>query len=411
MNLSFFISKRIVKNEARSFSRLIVIIARIAIALSLAVMIISSAMVDGFRETIAGNIYGFWGHINIAKESLRNGYDDLPIDRNAEFIENVYAIPGIEHINGYARKAGIIKTKTDIEGIILKGVGTDFNWDSFQKYIVGGNRFIAGDTVPSNGLVISKSTSDRLKIGLGDSVILHFIDQDANGDYQQRFRKLYINGIYKTGLEEFDKLFALADIKHIQKLNDWSSEQVGGYEVFIDDVDKLDLLAEKVDQVADPFWDVQSIRQLIPSIFDWLNLQKINERIILALMIIVALINMITSLLILILERTNMIGILKALGATNWTIRKIFLSNAGYIVLWGMFWGNVIGVLICIVQKEFGILKLPEQSYYVSVAPVSLDLWWIILMNAGTFVICMSALLVPSILVSKIQPVKAIRFN
>ncbi len=411
MNFPFFISRRIVKNKASSFSRLIVVIARIAIALSLAVMIVSFSMVNGFRQTISDKIYGFWGHINISKQSLRNSYDDLPINRNTDFINSIENINGVENVQVYARKAGIIKTKTDIEGIIAKGISDDFNWAHFSKYITEGRSIQFSDTVSSRDIMISKSTSDRLHLKSGDTTVLYFIDPGNNGDYSPRARELYICGIYNTGLEEFDKLFALVDIKQIQRLNNWNKDQIGGYEVFINDVNKLNELAEKVDLTADPFWEVQTIQQIIPSIFDWLNLQKINERIILILMLVVALINMVTSLLILILERTNMIGILKAMGAGNAGIRKIFLINAAYIIAWGLFWGNVLGIGICLIQQRFGILKLPEQSYYVSVAPVEMNYFWILALNAGTLVISILFLIIPSMLVSKIRPVKAIRFN
>lgn len=411
MNFPFFISRRIVKNKASSFSRLIVVIARIAIALSLAVMIVSFSMVNGFRQTISDKIYGFWGHINISKQSLRNSYDDLPINRNPEFISSIENINGVENVQVYARKAGIIKTKTDIEGIIAKGISDDFNWEHFSKYITEGRSIQFSDTLSSRDIMISKSTSDRLHLKSGDTTVLYFIDPGNNGDYSPRARELYICGVYNTGLEEFDKLFALVDIKQIQRLNNWNKDQIGGYEVFINDVNGLNELAEKVDLTADPFWEVQTIQQIIPSIFDWLNLQKINERIILILMLVVALINMVTSLLILILERTNMIGILKAMGAGNAGIRKIFLINAAYIIAWGLFWGNVLGIGICLIQQRFGILKLPEQSYYVSVAPVEMNYFWILALNAGTLVISILFLIIPSMLVSKIRPVKAIRFN
>ncbi|MBC8046815.1 MAG: ABC transporter permease [Fimbriimonadaceae bacterium] len=411
MNFPFFISRRIVKNDARSFSRLIVIIARIAIALSLAVMIISSSMVNGFRKTISEKIYGFWGHINISKESLRSSYDDLPIDKNETFINSIKNIEGVEHIQVYARKAGIIKTKTDIEGIIAKGISSDFNSTNFSRYVLDGKEIQFNDTIASREIMISKSTADRLQLKVGDSAVLYFIDPGGNGDYTPRARELFITAIYNTGLEEFDKLFALVDVKQIQRLNGWNKNQVGGYEVFVKDAANIQSIAEQVDLAADPFWSVQTIQQIIPSIFDWLNLQKINERIILILMLVVALINMITSLLILILERTNMIGILKALGAANGAIQRVFLINAAYIISRGLLWGNILGLGICFLQERFGILKLPEQSYYVSVVPVEINYWWVLLLNAGTLILSLLFLIIPSLLVSKIQPIKAIRFS
>ncbi len=411
MWFEFFITKRIMHNKERSFSRLIIGIARVAIALSVSVMVISTSLVNGFRATISEKVYGFWGHINISKQSLRNSFDDEPIFRKQEFVDTIRGINGITGVQVYARKAAIIKTKTDIEGIILKGIGPDFNWTQFNKYLTAGKGLDLTDSVVSRGTVISRSTAERLKFKVGDSLLVHIIDQKENGDYEQMYRRLKIEGIYNTGLEEFDKLFILVDIRHIQRLNNWSADQIGGYEVFVGNVEDIAALEKKVDKAADPFWDVQTIQQIIPSVFDWLNLQKVNEWIILTLMVIVALINMVTSLLILILERTNMIGILKAMGSTNFSIRKIFLINASNIIVRGMFWGNLIGIGLCLLQQQFGIIKLPEESYYVNVAPVSINLWWLLCINAGTFAVSVLFLIIPSYLVSKIRPIRAIRFN
>ncbi len=411
MWFEFFITRKIIHNKQRSFSRLIIAIARVAITLSLAVMLISTSLVNGFRATISEKVYGFWGHVNVAKQSLRNSFDDEPIYRDAEFVDKVLGMEGVNSIQVYARKAAIMKTKTDIEGIIMKGVGADFDWSQFDKYIVEGENIDLTQSDVSRSTVISKSTAERLDFKIGDSVLIHIIDQNENGEYEQMYRRLRINGIYNTGLEEFDKLFILVDIRHIQRLNNWSPDQIGGYDIFIDNPDDIATVETKIDKAADPFWEVQTIQEIIPSVFDWLNLQKVNEWIILTLMVIVALINMVTSLLILILERTNMIGILKALGATNNSIRKIFLLNASNIIFRGIVWGNVIGIGLCLLQLQFGFIKLPEESYYVSVAPVQINFLWVIIINIGTFLISILFLIIPSLFVSKILPIKAIRFN
>lgn len=411
MWFAYFISRRIVHNTERSFSRLIIAIARVAIALSLAVMLISTSLVNGFRATISDKVYGFWGHINIARQSLRNSFDDMPIQEDSVFEQQVEDIPGVVNIQTYARKAAIIKTKTAMEGVILKGVGADFNWDAFKPYILSGDGIDLTDSVVSRGTLLSKSTADRLKFTVGDSVLVHIIDQKENGEYAQMFRKLRVTGIYNTGLAEFDQLFMLVDIRHIQRLNNWPAGSIGGYEVFIQNPADLMSIEKQVDKAADPFWEVQTITEIIPSVFDWLNLQKVNEWIILVLMFLVALINMVTSLLILILERANMIGILKSMGAHNTTIRKIFLFNAGHIIFWGMVAGNVLGIGLCLLQQQFGLIKLPEESYYVSVAPVKMDLIWILGLNIGTFVVSLVFLIIPSLIVARIRPIKAIRFN
>ncbi len=411
MWFELFISRRIVHNKERSFSRLIIGIARVAIALSLAVMLISTSLVNGFRATISDKVYGFWGHINIAKQSLRNSFDDIPIQVDTVFEQQVKEIPGVTNIQVYARKAAIIKTKTAIEGVIMKGVGADFSWEQFNKYIISGNGITLTDSVVSRGALLSKNTADRLGFEVGDSVLIHIIDQKENGEYAQMFRKLRVEGIYNTGLAEFDQLFMLIDIRHIRRLNNWDAEAIGGYEVFIDDPEQLEVIEKSVDKAADPFWEVQTIRDIIPSVFDWLNLQRVNEWIILILMFLVALINMVTSLLILILERTNMIGILKAMGAHNKAIRRIFLLNASHIIFWGMVIGNVLGIGLCVLQQQFGIITLPEESYYVSVAPVKMDLLWIVMLNVCTFAISLVFLIIPSLIVARIRPIKAIRFN
>mgnify|MGYP001171417850 CR=1 FL=1 len=411
MWFAYFISRRIVHNTERSFSRLIIAIARVAIALSLAVMLISTSLVNGFRATISDKVYGFWGHINISRQSLRNSFDDMPIQEDTSFEQAVEAIPGVVNIQTYARKAGIIKTKTAMEGVILKGIGADFNWTSFKPYIIKGDGITLTDSVVSRGTLLSKNTADRLNFSVGDSVLVHIIDQKENGEYAQMFRKLRVNGIYNTGLAEFDQLFMLVDIRHIQRLNNWSAESIGGYEVFIENPEDIRAVEKQVDKAADPFWEVQTIQEIIPSVFDWLNLQKVNEWIILVLMFLVALINMVTSLLILILERANMIGILKAMGAYNTTIRKIFLFNAGHIIFWGMVVGNILGIGLCMLQQQFGLIKLPEESYYVSVAPVKIDILWILGLNICTFVVSLVFLIIPSLIVARTRPIKAIRFN
>lgn len=407
----YFITRRVLDNRGKSFSKLIVLISRIAIALSLAVMIISVSLVNGFRSTISDKIYGFWGHINVSKESLRNSYDDEPIQRSGTFINQVMAIHGVSNVQVYARKAAIIQTKSDIEGIILKGIGSDYNWDRFRQYFTAGTSIDLNDSIPSDGIVLSRSTAERMKFSVGDTVLMHFIDQSPTGDYLQRYKKFVVRGIYNTGLDEFDKLFALVDIRLIQQLNNWEPWQIGGYEVFVKNNDDLDKLATHVDAIADPFWEVQTIHELIPSVFDWLNLQKVNEWIILTLMLTVAIINMVTSLLILILERTHMIGILKALGSRTASIRRIFLLNAAYIIFWGMLLGNVLGLGICLIQKYFGVIRLPEQSYYVSVAPVSINPWLVIGLNILTLVVSLLFLIIPSYLVARIRPIRAIHFN
>ena len=411
MKFTLFIARRVIRQENRSFSGLIIIIARLAIALSLAVMIVATAMVSGFRETISDKIYGFWGHVNISRQSLRSSFDDLPMPVDSAFLNWAGQKPDIAAVQVYARKAGMLKTRTDLEGVIVKGVSSDFYSDSFRKYMVGGELPAFDGDQPAGDMVLSRSIAQRMQLEMGDSAVLYFIDQDESGLFNQRYRKLRIAGIYNTGLEEFDKMFVLADIRHIRRLNDWGPQEVGGYEIFANRTDLILPVYEEVAREADPFWEVQSVYELIPGIFDWLNLQRINERIIIILMLVVALINMVTSLLILILERTTMIGTLKALGANNRSVRSIFLVQAAYIIVWGMVIGDAIGLSLCYLQQAFGIIRLPEESYYVSVAPVSIHYGSIILLNIATLAVSLLFLLIPSALVSRLHPVKTLRFS
>jgi len=313
---------------------------------------------------------------------------------------------GVKHIQVFANIPGIIKTKTQIEGIILKGIGKDFDWDNMADYMIGGDRLVFEDTI-SRGIIISEQTANRLILEVGDPMVIYFIKDD-----QQIPKRLKVKGIYKTGLEEYDQKFAIVDIRLIQDLYDWAPNEVGGFEVFLDDIRDIEPLNQHIymEEVPNDLFS-QTIRDKFPSIFEWLGLQDINEVVILSLMLIVSVINMITALLILILERTNMIGILRALGSTNWDVQKVFLYYAGYIVCVGLFFGNIIGLLLCFLQEHFELIQLSEKDYYLSVAPIEIDWWAILFLNVGTLVITLLFLIIPSYLVTRISPVKAIRFK
>lgn len=407
MNTAWFITRRIAFGKRRSFSGFIITIAVAAVALSVAVMLITTATVNGFQNHISRKIFGFWGHIHISKYSLNSSYEDLfPVTIHQSFYPAIDTINGVKHIQVYAHKAGIIKTNDDIEGIVLKGVSTDFDWGFFNEYLVEGKVFELSDTSKSNDILISQTTAKRLHLKAGDGLAIYFVQNPP------LVRKFNISGIYKTGLEEYDEKYALIDIKHIQKLNNWEEDQVGGFEVFLDRMEDLPFFSDLIyyEIVGQDLYS-QTIKEINPNIFEWLALQDMNEQVILCLMALVAIINMITALLILILERTNMIGILKALGASGWEIRKIFLFNAAYIIGWGLFIGNVLGLSICFLQHKFGFIKLPEESYYISVAPIDIDPITVATLNAGTMMICLIALIWPSYLATTINPIKAIRFK
>jgi lipoprotein-releasing system permease protein len=406
MNLSYFIARRLAFNAGHSFSRLIIRVAVTAVALSVAVMIIAGAIVNGFQKEISEKVFGFWGHVTIRSLEQGSSYGEVPVSKQQLFYPSLEKIDGVRHIQVFATKAGILKTGKEMEGMVLRGIGADFDWTFLKNYLVEGNILTAGDTSSKNKILISKTTSNRLQLHTGDEVIVYFVQQPM------RYRKLTIAGIYKTGLEEYDKLYAIVDLALIQRINNWDSSQVGGFEIFLNDVRQLDEMGEVINtEYAGQYLEAKTMKQVNPNLFDWLSLQSMNEKVIILLMLLVAIINMTTVLLILILERTNMVGILKALGGTNWMIRKIFLYQAAYITIAGLVIGNLSGIGLCLAQKYFQVIKLPEESYYVSVAPVWIDPWYILAINAGTLIVCILTLVIPSYLVSQITPVKAIRFN
>ena len=393
-------------------SQPIVTIAVIGISLGLAVMILSVAVVTGFKLEISDKIIGFGSHIQIVNFDSNISFETEPIDKQQTYYPDVKELMGIKQIQEFAIKAGILKTKTDIQGIVLKGVAKDFDWSFFDQNLIEGESFRVVDSTTTNNIVISNYLAKLLKLDIGDKIAAYFIQQPA------RMRSFKISGIYETSLAEFDEKFALVDIKHIQKLNNWNSNQISGFEIIIDDFTQLDKMTEDVRDIVGFHFNpdgsrlrVFSIKEKYPQIFDWLNLTDINVWIILILIISVSGFNMVSGLLILILERTNMIGILKAIGTKNWSIRKIFLYQSGFLISKGMLWGNIIGIAICFLQAQFQIIKLDPSSYYIDAVPINLKLWHILALNSGTLLAIIIMLIVPSYIISRLSPEKTIRFN
>ncbi len=369
-------------------------------------MIISGSMVSGFQKEISEKIFGFWGHVRIFDYNSTLGFQDKAISIHQKFYPSIEKMPGVKHIQSYATKPGIIKTKNEIESIVVRGYGADFDTSFISQCMEAGKLFKAGDTSQPRKIILSQTTAQRLGVDAGDDIVIYFIQNPP------RVRKFRISGIYKTGLEEFDKIYALVDISDIQKLNNWTADSISGFEVFLDDVRDIDAMGKKInEQHISQNLIAQTMKEINPNIFDWLNLQSINEYVILILMTLVAIINMVTALLILILERTNMIGILKATGASNAFVRKVFLYNAAIIIFRGMVIGNALGFGLCLLQAKFGLIKLPEKEYYVSTAPVHFDFLYIAGVNGGVMIVCLLVLLIPSYLVSRVNPVKAIHFR
>ena len=414
MNLELFIARRLVTGkESKGFvSRSIVMIAIFGISLGLAVMLISVAVVTGFKKEISDKVVGFGSHLQIEYYGSNESYASNPISSNQKFLPELKKMPGIRHVQSFGIKLGIIKASQEIEGVVLKGVGPDYDWSFFKKNLISGDIFQIQDSVKTNKILISKSIASVLKLKTGDNVAMYFIQDPP------LMRKSTVAGIYETGLAEFDKTYIIGDIKHVQKLNGWDSHQITGFEIALDNFDHIDVVKSGVENLIGI--DIQSdgsslrttsIKDKNPQLFDWLNLQNMNVWVILILMLLVAGFNMVSGLLILILERTNMIGLLTSLGAQQYSIRKIFLYQSGFLILKGLFWGNFIGLGICWLEYHFKFIKLDQASYFITSVPINFNVMYFLLLNVGTLVATMLMLVVPSFLISKISPEETLRYN
>lgn len=417
MNLEFFIADRLIRKSERknNISAPIIKIAIAAIAIGLIMMIVSVGTGVGLQQKIRQKVSAFNGHIIISNFDDNQSQVSLnPISTNQDFYPKFNSVEGVKHIQAVASKAGIIRTEKSFEGIVFKGVGKDYDWDNLKEYIVDG-RIPDVNSNLNNEIVISEYLSNRLELKIGDKCNTFFMKEGENK--LPNLRSFKIVGIYNSGFQEFDSTFILGDIRHIQRMNKWLQNQVGAFEVFIKDFDEITQVGAEVYNNTinkeDPTkaLDTQTIAQKYFYIFEWLKLFDFNIVVILIIMIVVATINMVVALLVLILERTQMIGILKSVGANNWTIRKIFLYNATHLIVKGLLWGNLIGVGLLLIQKYFGIVTLNPENYYVTTAPVDINLLYIILLNIGTVLVCLIVLLVPSYVITKISPVKAIKFT
>jgi len=410
LNLEYFIAKRLVttKNDKSSVSSPIIKIAIIAIAIGVIMMIISIATGIGLQKKIREKVSAFNGHVIISNhDDNQSQVSTVPISTKQNFYPNFTSVSGIKHIQAVATKGAMIRTEETVEGIIFKGVGEDYNWDNIKEYIIEGvipnlNSKLTDD------VVISKYLAERLNLKLNDICRTYFIKADNQG---YNLRSFKIVGIFNSGFQEFDSNFILGDLRHIQKINKWNNDEVGSFEVFLNDFSQIEQKGKEIYKEIPPTYNSITILDKYYSIFEWLKLFDFNIVVILIVMIIVSTINMIVALLVLILERTQMIGILKAVGASNWNIRKIFLYNAAHLIIRGLLWGNGIAISFLLLQKYFGIIKLDPENYYVSEAPVDISIGYILLLNIGTILVCLLVLLIPSYIITKISPVKAIRFD
>jgi lipoprotein-releasing system permease protein len=411
LNYELFIAKRIIatKRYKSSITSPIIKIASIAIAIGIIIMMISVATGIGLQKKIREKIAGFNGHIQITNFDNNNSKITLkPVSTKQKFYPKFKSITGINNIQVYATKAGIIRTPTDFEGIIFKGISSDYNWSFFKDYLVAGKLPNYTKKV-SNEVLISEEISNRLHINLGDEFNILFVKD--NPSKAPWIRVVKVVGIYNSGFQEFDENYVIGDIKHIQKMNRWNADDVGGFEIILNNFDNIIPKTKEIYQQIDSTLNCENIVEKYPAIFEWIGLFDNNIYLIITIMILVAGINMITALLVLILERTQMIGILKALGSPNKSIRKIFLYNATYIILKGLFWGNLIGLLLLIVQKYGGVITLNPNTYYVNQVPIYISFNYILLLNLGTLILCLLMLLIPSIIITKINPSKSIKFE
>ncbi len=411
MGLSYHIAKRIAFNKQQSFSRFIIRLSVAATAVSIIAMIITLAFVNGFQEKVADKIFGFWGHIRVQKYETGKSLisEELPLTKNTAVENSLATTPGVVSYQSFATKSAVLESNTEIEGVLIKGIEKNENHTALKKFLVAGKWIQFADSLYSKETIVSDAVAKQLQIKLNDTIKVHFVS--TNADAQKTYRKLVVVGFYHTGIDEYDKLFMIADINLIRRINNWEPNQIGGYEVFVDQYQHLDAISSTLSNALPSEWMSKSIREIYPNIFDWLDIQDVNRNVVFIVMGIVALINLITCLLILMLERTNMIGLLKSMGATNWTIQKIFIVYASFITLSGVGFGLIIGVGICLLQQATGLITLDEASYYITVAPIKMIWWQVAAVCAGTSVVCFISLFLPTLLIPKVSPVKAIEFK
>jgi lipoprotein-releasing system permease protein len=393
------------KGGKNSFSKPIIRVSIVAITLGIAMMTLSLSIVQGFQSEIERKVVGFGSHIQITSYESKGLLENKGISKLRKFYHSIDSIEGVRHIQVFATKGAILKTKTSNYGVVVKGIDADFEWSFFDQYITQGHPIRIDTNKKSNELLISEIIAQKMRLNVGDEVLTYFVQQPP------RIRKFTICGIYNTGLGEMDERMVLSDIRHIQKVNGWDENQVGGFEILIDNIDHLEEIDEKVYQQIDYDLTATSIIEARPDIFNWLELQDVNVVIIIGLLILVCGIDIISALLILILERTSSIGILKALGAKNISIRKIFIYNAVYLILSGLLYGNILGLGVALLQQEFGFLSLPQEAYFIDKVPIELDFYGLLLLNLGTLLCCTLMLIIPSSIIANISPTKAIRFD
>ena len=417
MNTELFISKRLFFDRANQklLSQRIIRIALAGIALGLAVMILSVAVVTGFKKEVRNKVIGFGSHIQIINYDSNSSFETQAVSKQQPFLDDIGTISGIKYLQPFATKPGMIKTDEYIQGIVFKGVDAHYNWDFFAKNLTEGHIPEINDSTRSSQILLSQEVSNLLHLKLNDRAIVYFINEN---EVVPRMLQLEVCGIYRTGFEEFDKLFILGDLQQIQRLNDWKSDQISGFEVIVDDFNRIESIEQQIRSTIIRYRNedsevlrTESITRMYPQIFDWLAILDMNVWIILLLMVMVAAFNMVSGLLVLILERTSMIGVLKAMGFSNWSVRKIFVYLSVFLTGRGLLWGNVIGIVIIALQSLFHIIRLDPATYYMNYVPMNFSLLHLLLLNVGTIVITSFILIIPSWFISRISPDKSMRFD
>lgn len=419
MKVAGFIANRIAFNQQKSFSRFIIRLSIVATVISVMVMIVTLAFANGFQEKVSQKVFSFWGHMRIQERQPDKSIisEEIPIYKNDTLADEIRRNPLVKTIHPFATKYALLKTKDEIEGVMVKGFDSTYDFNNFKSFIKEGRPIQFNDSTYSREIMISAYTAAQLNLKVNDRVLIYFIrpgqSQEQQGLPNIRPDKLTITGIYKTGIEDYDKTFAIGDLKLIRKLNDWAPDEIGGYEIFLNDYKKTAEAVNDIYEMRDfpGTWDTKSTRDVAPNIFDWLNMQNTTTIVLIIIVVAVAIINLITCLIILVLERIKMIGILKSLGARTWTIQKIFLFHSVYITLTGIVLGTLAALGLLYLQAETGFIKLQEEAYYLDAAAVKIVWWQTGLVCLGTLVVSFLVLMIPTIIVKKIQPVKAIRFS
>lgn len=405
MNFPYFISQRIQNTKTNSFSGTVTKIGVGSIAIGLAVMIIAFAVLFGFKDAIHQKLFSLTPHIKIAKFSNNESYEEEPITLQSNLFRHHKNISEISHIQTVATKAGILKTRQDILGVLMKGINRDFDFKRFEPNIIEGKQISFSKDGYSKDIVISKVIANKLNLAVGSDVIMYFLNAP------DRPRKLQVKGIYETQMEEFDKTLIIGDINLIQKMNNWGVDSVGSYEIYINDFEQLNATAKIIQNKIQPDMKLEKVTTSYMGLFDWLGMLDRNMVIFLSLILFVASFNMISILLVLMLERTPMIGVLKALGGSNWQIRKIFLWSGFSMIFKGLVYGNVLGIGICLLQKYLKIFPLDPINYYMNTVPIMMNWTVIILLNLATASLVVLVLIIPTFVITRIEPVKAIVFR